>query len=101
MPEIALAPGEQLWFQHKRKQDGFRSVGQYGAVGRMNVMTIGDVDRHARKVVIAFPEQQMCYVVDTPQELRAVIAKLQDAYGQIVGKGQSKVISFNNQRFND
>ena len=93
-----LRPGQKLWFQHKRPQDAIRSFGSYSAVQHMNVMLIGDaLDRRAEKALITFPDQGLCYVMDASQ-LKAVIAKLQDTYSQITGRGQKKVISFNNDR---
>ena len=103
MTDGIIAPGQKLWFQHRRPQSGLRSAANYHAVRHMNIMLLGDAaDRRAEKVVISFTDEGLCYVVEEAAQLRAIINKLEDSYKQLTGRGQSKVISFlNRQDWND
>ncbi len=99
MSSTLLLPGQALFFQHKRPQNGHKSVGAYRRTAKMNITVIGDaLDRHASAVSILFPLEGVGYVIEDASQLKAVIEKLQAAHSMIVGRGQSKVISFKDRK---
>lgn len=100
MGEIVVPGGSRarLWFAKRKPQDGFLSLGSYRPADRMNIMLMGDLhDRRATHAVICFPKEGYAFRMDAPQ-IKAAIEKLQSAYAQVVGKGQAKVISFENRK---
>ena len=66
-------------------------------VKRMQIMMKADDDHRAEHAVIAFPDQGLCYAVETPQQLKAIIEKLQVIYNHLVATGESKIVSFDNR----
>ena len=66
-------------------------------VKRIQIMMKADNDHRAEHAVIAFPDQSLAYAVETPQQLKAIIEKLQVIYNHLVAKGESKIVSFDNR----
>ena len=85
---------DHLWNARAGSGNAVRSRGNYWPAKALNIMVQSDVDRHARRAVIAFPDTGSAYVVESQAQLKAIIHKLIGIYQHIDARGQSSVVSF-------
>lgn len=95
-----VKPEKGLWLAVPRQIAGqaVKSVGTYRRTKHLNIMCQADGDRRARHAVLGFPDAGVCYIVEDATQLKAIIDKLQVIYDHIVGKGQSRIVSFTERK---
>ena len=94
-PRLAL-PIQGLWIA--RRKESFKSEATYWPVKRLDVYVQADSERRAKRAIIAFPLENLAYVIEDQSQLKGIINKLIGVYNQIQAKGQSRVVSFNAPR---
>lgn len=98
MPNDLLSPEKGLWYARLGKSGrGVRSGGTYRPVPTIYVMGKATADRRVKAAVVAMPDPGVCRVFTDASEFRAFIDKCESIYRQWTGKGESRIVSFENR----